>query len=632
MNCIEKDFFTGINYWASKNSINMWKDFDEDSIDKDLTLLEKAGITLLRVFPLWPIFQPLKALYTPEGVYEYRFDEAPLPDTKAGRAGVSEKACQEFETFCTLAKNHNMKLIVGLITGHMSYRNFMPLAFAGKSLLSDPTVMKWQLRFVKYFVKRFKDNRAVAGWDLGNEVTNLNRDENFTYDSFYVWASLMADAIKLTDPSHPVISGVCSSSIERSDCSLKTVGEYCDIHTTHPYNIFDSYTDPLTSMKPVMDLCYRCKISEDISKIPTFVQEFGSIGYTNCSQSSEADFYRACLMSSLAHNLHGTMWWCAFDQGHLTYAPYDWNNIGSDYGFFDKNNKPKPITDVNINFKKLLDTIGGNLPKHITEGTIIVPRDDIDMESDVIRASYILSKRANLDVNFSYALDEIPDSSLYILPSINGNKPITKRRLDSVLEKVSKGSVLYLSVGKTLFRDIPEIFGVTFSHRMQVQKDRIVYINDEKLPLKSSATLAAESWDCEVLAYDEENIPVFFKKKYKKGFVYLLTMPLEEYLSNKDGAFYSENEPRYDIIYRELAASSGINRLVEVSSPFICTTEHQIDENTYYIFAINYHNKAVEANILINDKFKVSKVWGNPPQNKTISIGRNDGVIFKISK
>ena len=112
MHRIAKGFFTGINYWGSKDAIHMWEHFDAAEIEKDFQVLRDCGITHLRVFPLWPVFQPLKALYGPQEVYEYGLGEDPLPDTPAGRAGVSEEACEKFEVFCALADKYNLKLIV----------------------------------------------------------------------------------------------------------------------------------------------------------------------------------------------------------------------------------------------------------------------------------------------------------------------------------------------------------------------------------------------------------------------------------------------------------------------------------------------------------------------------------------
>ena len=86
------EFFTGINYWGSKDAIYMWEYFDAFSVEKDFILLKEAGITHLRVFLLWSYFQPLRAIYSPSGVFEYRLGEKKLPDTEAGRAGVDRKS------------------------------------------------------------------------------------------------------------------------------------------------------------------------------------------------------------------------------------------------------------------------------------------------------------------------------------------------------------------------------------------------------------------------------------------------------------------------------------------------------------------------------------------------------------
>ena len=211
---------------------------------------------------------------------------------------------EKFEKFCELAEKYNMKLIVALITGHMSFRTYNPPAFDGRELLSDQTVIKWQLRFVRYFVERFKEEESIVAWDLGNEPIHMPGLNGKHYDTFYVWCSTISYAIKSCDNKRPVISGLDNSAIENDYSNLKTIGEMCDVHTTHPYNIFCTNADPINTMKPVLDLPFKCRLAEDISKIPTFVQEFGSIGYMNCSKKTEAQFYRASLFSCLSrHNV-----------------------------------------------------------------------------------------------------------------------------------------------------------------------------------------------------------------------------------------------------------------------------------------------------------------------------------------
>lgn len=630
INKISEKFFTGINYWDSKSAINMWDNFDIESIENDFKLLKDAGITHLRVFPLWSVFQPLCAIYGGDGIYEYSFGENPLPDTEAGKAGISEQACEKFEAFCTLAEKYDMKLVVALITGHMSGRTYNPPAFDGKALMSDPTVLKWQIRFVKYFVKRFKEQSAIVGWDLGNESIYIpGKTDN--PDTFYVWASIISDAAKSVDSTHPIISGLDNSSIESEHSNLKTIGEMCDVHTTHPYNIFQTNTDPLNTMKPVLDLTFKCKLGEDIAQVPTFIQEFGSIGYTNCSYKSEAEFYRACLLASLAHGCHGTMWWCAFDQGHFNYAPYRWNNIGSDYGFFDKNLNKKPVADVNVKFKSDLSKIPGEiLPAHTTNATVIVPRDDGGADINMLRASYMLAKQANMDVNFCYALDKIPDSPLYIFPSLSTSRAITSLRLDELMEKVNNGAVLYMSIDTALFRRIPQIAGVEFEYRDMINGTKTVNVGDVSLEIDSTYFHKPESHIAQVVGTDENGEGVFFKHSYGKGYVFLLTVPLEKHTAKTKGAFYVDDAPLYSTIYSMVAQCAGVKRIACSDNRQILVTEHKINENEYYIFAINYSNKPQSANITTSGNYSLENVFGKDIENGVLSLNQNDGALFKV--
>lgn len=636
MDRISKHFFTGINYWSSADAINMWDNFNAYQIEKDFQVLSECGITHLRVFPLWPVFQPLKALYGADRVYEFGLGEAVLPDTPAGRAGVSEEACEKFNTFCKLAEKYNLKLIVALITGHMSFRTYAPPAFEGKPILSDPTVMKWQRRFIKYFVSRFKSQSVIVAWDLGNEVNHLPGLAGKPHDTFYIWCTTMADAIRSVDPVHPILSGLDHYTISSGQCNLKDAGEIFDINTTHPYHIFYTNTNPLCTMEPICDLPYRCQISEDIAGIPTFVQEFGSIGYANCSQKTESNFYRVSLLTCLAHGFHGTMWWCAFDQGDFDYAPYRWNTIGSDYGFFSRDLKEKPIVKENKNFCKLLKKLPERrLPPHQTDACVIVPRETYDNTvqlNNIMRSTYILAKQANMDIRFSYALDPIPDAKLYIFTGLTHDKTITKQRLDELLEKVKGGAVLYLSLDNGLFRQIPEITGVQIEYRKQVNKEITVDFHGQKLPIFTQFFYKIEQYEAEPLARCESGEPVFFRYSLGKGFVYLLTLPLEHHLSSTPDAFYRDDAAHYHLFYRELAKVAGITRICDSDHPYVRLTEHPIDEHSLYITAINYNNKPATARLSIMPGYTVTSVLGDGLQENTLTLRENDGIIFKLEK
>jgi endo-1,4-beta-mannosidase len=84
-----QEFLVGVNYWASDSGCFMWQRFNEQVITDDLKFLKSRGINVLRVFPLWSDFQPVK-LYTQQyGVSrEMRVNGCRLDTTPEVQAGV----------------------------------------------------------------------------------------------------------------------------------------------------------------------------------------------------------------------------------------------------------------------------------------------------------------------------------------------------------------------------------------------------------------------------------------------------------------------------------------------------------------------------------------------------------------
>ena len=115
------EFFVGCNYWASHAGTNMWHDWNPEVIDKDFELLAKSKVKVVRAFPLWSDFQPIKMHYTQAGnLKEIRMGEDLPPFTPEGNAGISPVMLERFGEFLDIAKKHGIKLVIGLITGWMS--------------------------------------------------------------------------------------------------------------------------------------------------------------------------------------------------------------------------------------------------------------------------------------------------------------------------------------------------------------------------------------------------------------------------------------------------------------------------------------------------------------------------------
>ena len=585
-------FFTGINYWESKHATRMWHEFSPEIVEEDMKVMAEAGIDSLRVFPLWPDFQPLTVAYAEsyDGEYEFMLNGEHLPDTPAGKAGVSEEACRNFETFCALAEKYHLKLVVGLVTGHMSFENFLPPAFVRRDIYTDPTVIKWLLRYVRYFVGRMKNQPAIVGWDLGNEVANMLQKKD-TPDAFHVWCRAIADTIRLADPSRPVVTGFASQGGIKGRFDLTEISEYADVHTVHPYNIFELREETICSMMSFLNLAFGTRFAEDISGLPTFLQEFGAIGYLTCTEKEEALFYRGALATAFAYGCHGLMWWCAFDQGSIDFSPYDFNNIGSQYGFFREDRSPKLIAAENNIFRALTAAFPEGLPPMIRDAVVLVPRDDDKSVYPYARTAFGLLKRAGLDPTFAYALDPIPDSDLYFLPGVKSGKAITKRRWSELLEKVRAGATLYLSLDGALFREIPETAGVMVHSRVARNKHHDLTLNGKLLPFDTAIEYEAEPTTAKVLAYDADGKPFFFENDLGKGKVFFSLISPEAAALGHQGFFYDEVAPAYEEFYRAAASSVLSKKLIAVASPFIASTEHEKADGTRLVSFINFSPK-----------------------------------------
>ncbi len=55
-------FVVGCNYWASHAGTFMWRNWQAEVVEADFRQFAAAGLQVLRVFPLWPDFQPLTLL------------------------------------------------------------------------------------------------------------------------------------------------------------------------------------------------------------------------------------------------------------------------------------------------------------------------------------------------------------------------------------------------------------------------------------------------------------------------------------------------------------------------------------------------------------------------------------------
>ncbi len=623
------NFYIGVNYWASHAGTNMWSDWDAACVEKDLAAMRDNGISMLRVFPLWPDFQPLKAHYNNRlSIVEYRLGEEPLSDDEAGRCGISTAAIERFSEFLRLAQKYGMQVIVSLITGWMSGRLFLPPAFEGKNALTDPEVIKWEVRFVKYFVTRFKDNTAICAWDLGNECNCLATGAASKSEA-WMWTAAISDAIRVCDSSRPVISGLDFANAE-GEWTVFDQAEHTDILTTHPYHIFYTANDPMDSMRPALYPVSNALMMAGLGQKPCMVEEIGTTGYLNCSEQSEARYMNLVLYSMWVRGLDGLFWWCAFDQGRLRHTPYDWNSIGSDYGLFRYDRTVKP---VGKKAKVFLDTVAAlpfrRLPERIMSAVCIVTGGFGKALPTLANNVTALGVQAGMEIQFAYADAPLPEAQLYLMPCV---KKISFRRLRALLERVQNGATLYLSMDGEFVRDFPEITGIHVSSREKDGKTDFVRLDGATLPLRGTYRYNIERIDGTVLAKDEAGRPALVEHTFGKGRVYCLLYPLEHEVAQCLGAFHREDAPDYAAVYRMLMRPFAANLAVCERDAWMGVTEHPFNGRQRLLVAVNYHAEKTGGVLKLAEGWNISHVYRGTLQNGWCETGAADAAIILIEQ
>jgi hypothetical protein len=623
----------GCNYWASHAGTAMWSDWRPDVVERDLAALAAAGLTWLRVFPLWPDFQPIAQMRAGFGVpYEIRLGDAPLPVDALGQAGLSAVMMGRFTAFCDIADRHGLKLVVGLITGWMSGRLFAPPALEGLNLITDATAITWQVRFCRGFVTHLRGHTAIAAWDLGNECNNLGRAT--TPDQAYLWTAALAGAIRSADPDLPMVSGMhtlsASISNQGNPWLIEHQAELTDILTTHPYPywIRHTRTDPVGSFRTSLHATAESRFYADIGGKPCIAEEIGSMGPMIASDAVSAEFGRVNLFSLWAHDCRAMAWWCAFDQTNLTHAPYDWNGVELELGLIREDGSSKPVLQEMGAFRRLLDSLPFDaLPAPKADAVCLLGRNIDDW--GVAFGAFLLAKQAKIQLAFATIEQTIPDVPVYILPCISGPNAVPVRKWRELVGRVAEGATLYVSLSDGVVPDFNRLTGVRIDLRGLAARPMMAVLDDGSLlPMTGADDLAITAEGATVLGRRQDSgDPVFWVHPHGKGRIFVYAAPLEMGVTVTPRAFEGPDAAPFWHIYKAFAPG----RLsVSVEDPFIGMTEHLMPDGSLVVVATNHTNARRNLTLELKAGFAVEEVWAAPMTDGVIALTPFQSVVLLL--
>ena len=573
-----KNFVIGCNYWASNAGMYMWKNFDINVVEKDFAFLSYYGVDTVRVFPLWPDFQPISEMFVSNKVFTERIGDIPIETF----GGLDKRQIDNFSTLLDLAEKYGLKVIVSLITGWMSGRLFYPEMLMNENPLTSPKAIIWETRFISEFITYFKNRNCIIAWEPGNECNVLDGtlpNCGVTPEQAELWLLTITNAIRAADNTRPVYAGMHGLGFGGA-WNLDMVARYTDMQTTHPYPLFTDFCDieVITSMRPALHAAAESVFYSSSTNMPCLVEEVGTLGPMVISDDFSPEYLEKSLFSSFQYGTKGYLWWCAFDQNKFDFAPYDNSGLERNLGLAYGNDEPKPILKKMREMKKVISGIGEPAPYEKDIEVILVNDEDAWKNA---YGAFCLAAQAGLSVGFSYKSHNFKKARNYIIPCIKSDTNL--KFLPSLLNEIENGANLLITYDGGHLGEFERLTGLKVKGREGVLKQKSFSIDGSFISINVSADLLLVADKSEILIENDGNI-ILSKNKVGKGYVYFLNCALENTYTQSYNSQNSDFYRVYNYVF------DSVVKPIKLESVKCTVTYHKVADDRILVLITKFED------------------------------------------
>lgn len=335
------------------------------------------------------------------------------------------------------------------------------------------------------------------------------------------------------------------------------------------------------------------------------------------SEERAAAAMRAQMFSSWACGIRAFVWWCAYDQAKLDFAPYDWTAIERELGLFFGSGRPKPTAVMMRDVAAFMKT-APKLPPRQVDATVIV--SEREQFWNQVQGAWLLSKMAGFDVSYARAEDPLPDAKFYILPSGGaGYMTYSRRAWHRLLDKARAGATVLVTLGNgAVLSELAETTGVKTEAHYRKPSSRKVVCGTGSFDISDSHTRDVTLLPgCRALLKDAAGQPFLTVREYGKGKMMLFLGALEDKAA-------LTGHPGYAAAARE----AGVRRRVTRDVPTLGLTEHPCADGRTIVVAVNYEPK--DGAFALKVDGTVGKVWRGAFDGTTLKLGANDAAVFEV--
>ncbi|WP_043268239.1 hypothetical protein [Streptomyces sp. CT34] len=319
----------GVNYTPSQGWFHHWLDFDLDAVRADLDSIAGLGLDHIRVFPLWPLFQPNRTLIRP-------------------------RAVEQLVRLADAAAERGLDVSVDGLQGHLSSFDFLPAwtrTWHRRNIFTDPGVLAGQEEYLRTLAAALADRPNFLGMTLGNEIDQFSDGphpdpDRVTAGQAAAWLERMLAACERGAPGLPHLHAAYDAAWYRdghpfTPAHAARLGAMTAVHswvfngTAQRHGPAGTATEQHTA--------YLVELSKAWARDPhrpVWLQEVGAPA-PHIPEDHAVRFAEATVRNALdCTGLWGITWWCSHD---VSRSLADFPELEYGLGLLGNDRSVKPV-------------------------------------------------------------------------------------------------------------------------------------------------------------------------------------------------------------------------------------------------------------------------------------------------
>ncbi|MFE5136424.1 glycosyl hydrolase [Streptomyces fagopyri] len=318
----------GVNYTPSEGWFHHWLDFDLDSVRADLDSIAALGLDHIRVFPLWPYFQPNRTLIRP-------------------------RAVEQLVALADAAAERGLDVNVDGLQGHLSSFDFLPAwtqTWHRRNIFTDPRVVEAEAEYLRTLAAALTDRPNFLGMTIGNEVNQFAAGphpdpDRITPEQAGAWLTRLLAACEEGAPGKPHLHASYDAAWYQDDQPFTPehsarLGALTAVHSW----VFNGTAQRhgRRGVATEHHAAYLVELSKawaDDPGRPVWLQEVGAPAPLIEAEHAAA-FTEATVTNALdCPDLWGITWWCSHD---VSRDLADFPELEYGLGLLTNDRRPKP--------------------------------------------------------------------------------------------------------------------------------------------------------------------------------------------------------------------------------------------------------------------------------------------------